>query len=137
MDKIQALQTLKETVEKEEIKLKMNYYAGENGCYCVIGHLLLQGGVTKEQLKRLDSENDSPYNGNYSMRQIIDYIDNGRIDEREDFVGKALKGLGFDVNSWDDKMLLYQLQRKNDLSKGNQKEEVICFLDVAIQKLKS
>lgn len=101
MNKIESLKTLLETVEEKGKLASSVYCRGENNC--VIGHLLKIGGVSQEQLIKIDK--GAYGNNNYAIGSILR---NAQID----FVNEALESLGFNIEL--DEKILTDLQLVND-----------------------
>lgn len=133
MTKLDSLKTLKAAVEKEEVVLAEAKYSTEDGCNCLIGHLLKQGGMTEVQLKTLDDNSVNPYKW-IGITKIMQRINEGRVEVKDDFVGPVLKNLGFDIENKEDMDLLGDLQYVNDYFG---KDTVLSALTNKIEQLES
>jgi hypothetical protein len=121
MKKLESLKKLLVAVEEAPFMAQQSYCDGTGG-HCVVGHLLLQNGVTSEELLILDNHKVSPYQY-YGISGIIADIKGealsfnshvGSVPREKDFVGRALEQAGFDITDEEDVEALKSLQETND-----------------------
>lgn len=125
MKKLETLKKLLQVVKTAP--LASGSYCRE-GKTCVIGHVMLIGGLTFDELKEI--QNGNLYADWYSIDSIVQFANNNEL--KKDLVSPALIACGFDIKSEADVELLTKLQVAND---RGEKEAVLPLLEEEIKKM--
>jgi hypothetical protein len=92
--KREVLLNVIERLKKQEVVWECQYYNAASGCFCAVGHVLNEVGLSTEELLKLGDETIT------------------RAHNSRDFVKDKLKECGFD--SFTDRSFLMRIQALND-----------------------